>query len=123
MTAEQRAMALVAEYEPLMKLVEDEPTDPEAFIAEARASIPKLVTEVARLRDALNGHAQTRTVMSTMLQQLQPSVVVATMDRTYTAHEMAREVERGTEVGLQWASDFFRICRDMLTRFHRRKQD
>jgi hypothetical protein len=60
-----------------------------------------------------------RDVIASLLREISPadSVVFRTLDgRVFTADELRRRIEEGDELGREYASDLFRISRDLLRR-------
>jgi len=94
-------------------------------------SLRRFVEGVFRLLGsplADSGHSGFRTfsrdVLSTLLSEVSPSDSVAwrTLDGTvYTAEQLRKEIQAGTQIGQQYATDLLRIARDFLARKHSRK--
>jgi hypothetical protein len=59
-----------------------------------------------------------RDTFSNLIAEITPaeSIIYRTIDGSYTAGEMIREVRDGTELGRQYSSDLLRISRDFLAR-------
>jgi hypothetical protein len=59
-----------------------------------------------------------RDTFSNLIAEILPaeSIIYRTIDGSYTAGEMIREVRDGTELGRQYSSDLLRISRDFLAR-------
>lgn len=65
----------------------------------------------------INETTSPRRVFIQLLMELPADRVVhTTMSKKWTAAAMVAEVEQGTEAGLLYISDFFRIVRDFMTR-------
>lgn len=65
-----------------------------------------------------------RDALANLIAELVPSDVVAwrtTDGATYTAEQIRRHIEEGTEIGRAYASDLLRISRDLLRRMAKQK--
>lgn len=57
------------------------------------------------------------TAVIALLRELPSHTIVwRTTGKSFTAEELIKEIELGTETGLQYASDLLRIARDFLSR-------
>lgn len=70
------------------------------------------------LPDDVHSRSVGRDTFSNLIAEIIPaeSVIYRTIDGSYTAGEMIREVRDGTELGRQYSSDLLRISRDFLAR-------
>jgi len=60
-------------------------------------------------------------VIIEMLEELnnKDEVYYITTSKSYTVNELIDEINRGTDLGLDWASELLRIARDLLMKANR----
>jgi hypothetical protein len=63
-------------------------------------------------------------VIIEMLEELnnKDEVYYITTSKSYTVNELIDEINRGTDLGLDWASELLRIARDLLMKVNRGKE-
>jgi hypothetical protein len=79
----------------------------------------RLLTVQTELPAEVMGRNLSRDIVAGLVREVSPSDTVVwrtTNGDEYTADEIRRHIEEGTEIGREYASDLFRISRDFLRR-------